>query len=203
MKLKSKLGLTCALALGTVASVATIGFTTISCSSAQYVSLNNNNCVFNPSDALKTKISKGDLDTINNNVANLIMSNANSSILLKTGKQDLTNINSNGIPTTGEISNQNLTTSLNWNNLSICFSLHLWAEQYSIIQEGDIILTIDYDLINPHFKETIEMKNMTMDINGNQFPYMPDQVFPAHDNAISQQQLITDIKLLYYVKVNN
>ncbi len=66
MKLKRKLGLTCALALGTIASVATIGFTTVSCSSGDSLDYTSPN--YKPSAAIASEFTSRDFNQIEQNI---------------------------------------------------------------------------------------------------------------------------------------
>ncbi len=66
MKLKRKLGLACALALGTVASVATIGFTTVSCSSGDSLDYTSPN--YKPSAAIASEFTSRDFNKIEQNI---------------------------------------------------------------------------------------------------------------------------------------
>ncbi len=221
MKLKRKLGLTCALALGTVASVATVGFTTVSCSSGdssssvtQTITADNSGSIFKPSEQLKNSgITKEVLQTINNRIASAnkllfplgTIKTPNSADQNNKLEQEHPGQSKKNWKECYRVLNNKLTTSLVGDNLIITAESKATEDgvydeddssgnrQYNIKwhSSGNIIRTQTYNLVNPSFEEIQKSTNNETTING-----MPQEV-PVPDPITEKRNLTRDdIKLL-------
>ncbi len=121
MKLRKKLSLGCTLALASIGMVGATAFAVVSCSNGNdKPQLDNSKNVYQPSELLKSKISKEDLDTINTQIYN------NNALL----NQNKFENSREGIKMSLYVKNQKLSTSLKGSDLIISIS-------YDIIEKSE------------------------------------------------------------------
>ncbi len=222
MKLKKKLGFTCALAFGTVASVI-VGFTVVSCSANEAAPFYTTNVVYEPTDTLSKKISRSNLETFNQKIVD-----ANPKIFKNNSVQDLTSMfpeTKPGESLKAQASNQNITTNLTGDKLSFVISYHLLMEIKKIIdipntpmivvnqRTGTLMTTVmqfdfsasySYNLTTPHLKITTQQNNLKVNVNGIETPAgtIPNYEPMVEDYVLDKATMTNQLNTLYQTGKN-
>ena len=215
MKLKRKLGLATILAIGSVASIGSIGLCAVSCSSDSKSSFTNANNTLDADSPYANKFVKANLDQINSNIWK------NNSILTS-GK--IYESNEKGTKTIANLSNQTISTSLKGSDLVIDINANIQANQIvstssptwyeistkaqnmpseiKVTTKGTYDLKYQYDLGTHIVTITNEITNPEMFINGNKIPAdtTPD-LMPNIENprpkTLTPEEMTADINNLY------
>ncbi len=215
MKLKRKLGLATILAIGSVASIGSIGLCAVSCSSDSKSSFTNANNTLDADSPYANKFVKANLDQINSNIWK------NNSILTSS---KIYESNEKGTKTVANLSKQTISTSLKGSDLVIDINANLQANQIvstssptwyeistkaqdmpseiKVTTKGTFNLKYQYDLGTNIVTITNAITNPEMFINGNKIPddTTPD-LMPNIENprptTLTPEQMATDINNLY------